>query len=113
MGFGPDGFLYIATGDGGGANDSGPGHTPGIGNAQDITNNPFGKLLRIDPLGTNGPGGQFGIVGLEDGLQGHHVRKVLTGRDIIQIGGIDSAETLSGTTSWRCRISNGHCHSES
>jgi len=48
MDFGPDGFLYIATGDGGGANDTGTGHTSGTGNAQDITSNLLGKILRID-----------------------------------------------------------------
>lgn len=48
LGFGPDGFLYIASGDGGGGNDTGTGHTAGTGNAQDITNNLLGKLLRID-----------------------------------------------------------------
>jgi glucose/arabinose dehydrogenase len=46
--FGPDdGYLYLALGDGGGADDNGTGHTPGIGNAQD-GNNLFGKILRID-----------------------------------------------------------------
>jgi glucose/arabinose dehydrogenase len=46
-----DGYLYIATGDGGNACDTGTGHTAGIGNAQDTTANLLGKLLRIDPLG--------------------------------------------------------------
>ncbi len=41
LGFGPDGYLYIATGDGGSAND--PGNR-----AQDITSQLLGKLLRID-----------------------------------------------------------------
>jgi glucose/arabinose dehydrogenase len=45
--FGPDGYLYIAIGDGGGGNDVGLGHTPGIGNAQDVTEL-LGSLLRID-----------------------------------------------------------------
>ena len=45
--FGPDGYLYIALGDGGGANDTGLGHTPGLGNGQDATNL-LGSLLRID-----------------------------------------------------------------
>jgi glucose/arabinose dehydrogenase len=54
--FGPDGFLYITLGDGGGANDVGLGHTPGLGNGQDATNL-LGSLLRIDvdtgdPYGT-------------------------------------------------------------
>lgn len=52
MGFGPsDGLLYIGTGDGGAANDSGGGHTSRIGNAQDLTNNLLGKMLRIDVNG--------------------------------------------------------------
>jgi len=46
--FGPDdGYLYIALGDGGGADDTGTGHTPGTGNAQDMTTM-LGKILRID-----------------------------------------------------------------
>ncbi|MDY7108742.1 MAG: PQQ-dependent sugar dehydrogenase [Planctomycetota bacterium] len=49
MGFGPaDGYLYIATGDGGGGGDDDNGHTPGVGNGQDITDNLLGKILRID-----------------------------------------------------------------
>jgi glucose/arabinose dehydrogenase len=39
MDFGSDGYLYIASGDGGGFNDSGTGHTDGRGNALDITSN--------------------------------------------------------------------------
>lgn len=45
--FGPDGYLYIPIGDGGGGNDVGTGHTPDIGNAQDLTNQ-HGSILRID-----------------------------------------------------------------
>ncbi len=45
--FGPDGYLYLALGDGGGADDEGTGHTPGTGNAQDGASL-LGKLLRID-----------------------------------------------------------------
>ncbi len=59
--FGPDdGRLYISTGDGGNSNDSGTGHTSNLGNGQDRTNL-LGKILRIDPDGNNGPGGQYGI----------------------------------------------------
>jgi glucose/arabinose dehydrogenase len=53
--FGPkDGYLYIAIGDGGGANDTPVGHVPDWylpnagGNGQDIEANLFGNILRID-----------------------------------------------------------------
>ncbi len=45
--FGPDGYLYIPIGDGGGANDTDMGHTPELGNGQDTTNL-HGSILRID-----------------------------------------------------------------
>ncbi|MFB6160647.1 MAG: sorbosone dehydrogenase family protein [Haloferacaceae archaeon] len=58
--FGPDGHLYVGVGDGGGANDSGPGHVedwyeavPG-GNGQDVTANLLGSVLRIDVDGESG-----------------------------------------------------------
>jgi glucose/arabinose dehydrogenase len=54
LAFGPDGYLYISTGDGGGANDTGVGHVEG-GNGQDISQNLLGSILRID-------------VNLEDGM---------------------------------------------
>jgi glucose/arabinose dehydrogenase len=47
--FGPDGYLYLATGDGGNSNDTGTGHIAGTGNAQNLSA-PLGKMLRIDPL---------------------------------------------------------------
>lgn len=44
--FGPDGYLYIALGDGGAANDVALGHPP-LGNGQDVSTI-LGSLLRID-----------------------------------------------------------------
>lgn len=47
------GMLYVSVGDGGSGGDP-MGVAPNLGNA-------FGKLLRIDPLGTNGRNGRYGI----------------------------------------------------
>jgi hypothetical protein len=58
IGFGPDGMLYISSGDGGYANDWGIGHNPEIGNGQDLLDL-HGKILRIDVNQTNGMG--YGI----------------------------------------------------
>ncbi len=61
LGFSPeDHYLYISTGDGGGQNDSDSGHTPGLGNSQDLSNL-LGCILRIDVDGNNSPNGQYGI----------------------------------------------------
>jgi len=58
--FAPDGLLYLALGDGGAANDLGPGHHPGTGNGQD-KNVPLGKMLRIDVNGRDAANGAYGI----------------------------------------------------
>ena len=46
LGFGPDGYLYLSVGDGGGAGDASEGHSA-QGNAQDLQKL-NGKVLRID-----------------------------------------------------------------
>jgi glucose/arabinose dehydrogenase len=47
LAFGPDGYLYLGLGDGGGAGDRGTGHAQG-GNGQSL-GTLLGKILRIDP----------------------------------------------------------------
>lgn len=47
------GMLYVSNGDGGSGGDP-------MNMAQDL-GSIFGKMLRIDPLGNNGPNGQYGI----------------------------------------------------
>lgn len=63
LNFGPAGdagnFLYISLGDGGNADDQGPGHTT-EGNGQN-QGNVLGTLLRIDPLGSDSTNGEYGI----------------------------------------------------
>lgn len=52
--FGPDGYLYLSMGDGGGANDNEMGHVEDWyarnegGNGQDVKQNLMGSILRID-----------------------------------------------------------------
>ena len=59
--FGPDGYAYLALGDGGDANDVGISHLEPGGNAQNLST-PLGKFLRFDPIdpsltpGSSGPG---------------------------------------------------------
>jgi glucose/arabinose dehydrogenase len=61
LAFGPDRMLYVSVGDGGAADDEGPGHVPG-GNAQSLADgNVLGKILRIDPHGDNSANGAYGI----------------------------------------------------
>jgi hypothetical protein len=49
LAFGPDGYMYLAVGDGGNGNDVGASHIEPGGNAQNLTT-PLGKMLRFDPL---------------------------------------------------------------
>ncbi|MCC6428592.1 MAG: PQQ-dependent sugar dehydrogenase [Phycisphaerales bacterium] len=55
IGFGPDGYLHVASGDGGNSNDAGSGHTEPGGNAQDLTSNLLGKIMRVDINGDDFP----------------------------------------------------------
>jgi glucose/arabinose dehydrogenase len=61
LAFGPDHLLYVSLGDGGNADDEGPGHVT-EGNGQSLApGNVLGKILRIDPLGQNSANGKYGI----------------------------------------------------
>ncbi|MFW6116018.1 MAG: PQQ-dependent sugar dehydrogenase [Chloroflexota bacterium] len=57
--FGPDGYLYVGLGDGGGAHDVGTGHVDDWyeanegGNAQNVTETLLGSIMRIDVNGAN------------------------------------------------------------
>jgi len=68
LNFGADGLLYISIGDGGGADDQdgqpfigGPTIGHGVGGNGQNTAAALGKILRIDPHGTNAANGQYGI----------------------------------------------------
>lgn len=61
--FGPDGYLYIGTGDGGGSDDSNDGVNmghDGAGNGQNL-NVILGKILRINVDGRNSANKRYGI----------------------------------------------------
>jgi len=59
--FGPHGRLFLSVGDGGAADDQGPGHVPG-GNAQSLAkDNVLGKVLRINVKGHNSANGRYGV----------------------------------------------------
>jgi glucose/arabinose dehydrogenase len=106
IGFGPDGYLYMGTGDGGNANDTDSGvgyppyHTPGTGNAQDLTDNILGKILRLD---VNGPDGVPGTAD-DDGLPNDPERNYCIPASNPYVGTANSAEIWAYglRNPWRC-----------
>jgi len=64
--FGPDGYLYVAVGDGGAGDDQGNGHVDDWydavdgGNGQDVTENLLGSVLRID-VNDEGDGQNYAV----------------------------------------------------
>jgi len=90
MAFGIDNHLYISTGDGGGSNDDGTGHTPGTGNAQDIDNNLLGKILRINPFGDDFPSDPNRNYGIP------------AGNPLVGVTGDDEIWAYGLRNPWRC-----------
>ncbi len=91
IGFGPnDGYLYIASGDGGGSGDDDAGHTAGIGNGQDTTDNWLGKILRIDVDGDDFPA---------DMLRNYAIP---AGNPFVGVTGDDEIWAFGLRNPWRC-----------
>jgi glucose/arabinose dehydrogenase len=65
--FGPEGYLFVAVGDGGAGGDQGGGHVDDWydrvdgGNGQDVTANLLGSILRIDVNGGSAERGDYAI----------------------------------------------------
>ena len=81
LAFGPDGYLYIALGDGGAANDAGDGHGDS-GNGQNLQT-VHGSILRIDPLAPNL------AVGSRDAVSANGAYRIPWDNTFVGIDGID------------------------
>ncbi|WP_335998890.1 PQQ-dependent sugar dehydrogenase [Halorientalis halophila] len=99
--FGPDEFLYVGVGDGGGGNDVGTGHVedwydgnPG-GNGQDVSENLLGSVLRIDVREGAGGAGDSRAYGIPDD-------NPLVGRD-----GLDEHFAWGFRNPWRFSFTDG------
>ncbi|MBU2578407.1 PQQ-dependent sugar dehydrogenase, partial [Patescibacteria group bacterium] len=79
--FGPDGYLYIALGDGGSANDDAEGHGD-EGNGQNI-DTVHGSILRIDPLSPNE------TLSSSDAISSNGKYRVPVDNPMVGIGGLD------------------------
>jgi len=106
IGFGADGYLYLATGDGGNADDSSGGdsfppfHTPITGNAQDLSDNLLGKILRLD---VNGPDGEPGT-GDDDAFPANVDRNytIPPSNPFVSSGGSPEIWAYGLRNPWRC-----------
>ncbi len=90
LNFGPDdGYLYISTGDGGGANDGVHGHLPG-GNAQSLETHK-GKMLRID-------------------VDGGSPYAIPADNPFVGVDGLDEIWAYGLRNPWRCSFDRGGTH---
>ncbi len=76
-----DGYLYLSLGDGGGGNDTAPGHTANGGNGQSI-DTVLGKMLRINPLAS-------GISGSADAVSANGKYRVPGTNPFVGRAGVD------------------------
>lgn len=83
LGFGPDGYLYIATGDGGPPGDP-------FDRAQDVTDQWLGKILRIDVDRDDWPGDAEREYGIPPG------------NPFVGVGGDDEIWAYGLRNPWRC-----------
>ncbi|WP_435077288.1 PQQ-dependent sugar dehydrogenase [Halococcus sp. AFM35] len=95
--FGPDGLLYVAMGDGGGAHDTGTGHVSDWyernegGNGQDVTENLLGSILRIDV----------------DSREGDKPYGIPDDNPLVGKAGLDEQFAWGFRNPWRMGFSNG------
>ena len=107
--FGADGYLYMSVGDGGNANDTNggasinpPGHTPGIGNAQDLTDNLMGKILRLDVDGPDNIPGNADDDAFPDDPDKNY--SIPPGNPFVGVEGDDEILHYGLRNPWRCSL---------
>ncbi|MEM7146038.1 MAG: PQQ-dependent sugar dehydrogenase [Verrucomicrobiota bacterium] len=97
-------YLYIASGDGGGADDNDSGHTAPGGNSQDITDNLLGKILRID-VGSDGSADSF-PAGTPNTTDNKNYSIPAT-NPFVNVAGDDEIWSYGLRNPWRCSFDSG------
>ncbi|WP_144900958.1 PQQ-dependent sugar dehydrogenase [Halobellus captivus] len=111
LAFGPDGYLYVAFGDGGGGNDVGTGHVDDWydavdgGNGQDVTENLLGSVLRIDVNGRGGVDGSSATAGGDEKPYAIPENNPLVGRE-----GLDEQYAWGFRNPWRLSFHGRDCY---
>ncbi|WP_336022976.1 PQQ-dependent sugar dehydrogenase [Halobellus salinisoli] len=111
LAFGPEGYLYVAFGDGGGGNDVGTGHVDDWydavdgGNGQDVTENLLGSVLRIDVDGRGGVAGSSATAGDDEKPYAIPEDNPLVGRE-----GLDEQYAWGFRNPWRLSFHGRDCY---